>query len=610
MSGCVHPRIGPADALLGACPLCLLGLGLDSPVELSAERGEAFTPGTVINDRFRITALLGRGGMGEVYRAEDLRLGQTVALKFVSQAIGHNEVRVGRQVAHPNVCRLYDLFEHEGQPFIAMELVDGEDLASLMERVRRLERPAALAIGRGICAGLAASHDRQVVHGDLKPANVMIDGRGQARITDFGLAMAAGELPRSARVGGTLAYMAPEQLEGVMSARGDLYSLALVLYELLTGERLHDVRDVAELRKAFTVRVPRMRGIPAELEEAIVRCLAVDPANRPASAREVLAAFPGGNPLDAAVAAGETPSPELVAAAEQSVPLAPAAAWLAMSLALVGLFVVALIKTRVSLEGQTPVRSPAVLTERARSFTRGPAIDSAAWFEKTPGREAIRFQYRQGPLPLVSKDPDGLVTLDDPPSAPGMETVSLTAAGERLPEDTAAVESAPLLYSWVYLLLLSPLLVAGLIVARHNTRAGRGDARGARRLAAWVFACRMLHWLLLAHHVGSFLDESTLIYAALARSLLHAAEVWIGYLAVEPYIRRHRPRTIVSWKRLLEGQWRDSVVGRDVLIGAAFGIVMVLIELAARAISDVPPLSAAVPALTSARWTAALLFYF
>jgi hypothetical protein len=421
--------------------------------------------------------------------------------------------------------------------------------------------------------------------------------------------MAAGDVPQSGRIAGTLAYMAPEQLEGALSARGDLYSLALVLYELLTGERLHDVGDVGELRKAFAVRVPRMRGIPAELEEAIIRCLAVDPANRPASAREVLAAFPG-NPLDAAIAAGETPSPELVAAAEQSVPLAPAAAWLALSVALAGLSVIALTKSRVSLEGQTPVRSPAVLTERARSFTTRPAIDSAAWFEKIPGREDLRFQYRQGPLPLISKDPDGRITLDDPPPALGMETVSLTAGGERLPEGGPASERGAPLDSWVYRLLLSPLLVAGLIVARHNTRAGRGDARGARRIAAWVFTCRMLHWLLVAHHVPSLVDESTLIYAALARSLLHAAEVWIGYLAVEPYIRRHRPRTIVSWKRLLEGQWRDSVVGRDVLIGAAFGIVMVLIEIVGRANPGLPPIAAAVPTLASARSAAALLFYF
>src|ERR1043166_663066 len=144
----------------------------------------ALTPGTIIASRYRIVSLLGRGGMGEVYRADDLRLGQPVALKFVTVGANdrraierlYSEVRIGRQVSHPNVCRLHDIVEADGLRFIAMEYVDGEDLASLLRRVGRLPATKGVEVAREIASGLAAAHDRGIIHRDLKPGNVMIDG--------------------------------------------------------------------------------------------------------------------------------------------------------------------------------------------------------------------------------------------------------------------------------------------------------------------------------------------------------------------------------------------------------------------------------------------------
>ena len=151
----------------------------------------AFTPGTVLGDRYRVIGLLGRGGMGEVYRADDLKLGTAVALKFLPRAIAADpsryqrflaEIRLSRDVSHPNVCRVYDIVEIDGMHCLAMEYIDGEDLASLLKRIGRLPPDKALDIARQIAAGLAAAHNRGVLHRDLKPANIMLDGRGRVRI--------------------------------------------------------------------------------------------------------------------------------------------------------------------------------------------------------------------------------------------------------------------------------------------------------------------------------------------------------------------------------------------------------------------------------------------
>src|SRR3984893_9538185 len=161
--------------------------------------------------------------MGEVYRANDLLLGQTVALKFLparatsdenTLARFRNEVRIARQISHPNVCRVYDIGEAEGSTYLSMEYVDGEDLASLLRRIGRLPQDKALEIARQLCAGLAAAHREGVLHRDLKPANVMLDGRGRAVMTDFGLASLAERIEGYDARSGTPAYMAPEQLAG------------------------------------------------------------------------------------------------------------------------------------------------------------------------------------------------------------------------------------------------------------------------------------------------------------------------------------------------------------------------------------------------------------
>src|SRR5262245_32863721 len=141
-------------------------------------RGERFAPGFVLAGRYRIAGVLGRGGMGEVYRADDLMLEQTVALKFLPEALSGDEerlvrlldeVRLTRQVSHPNVCRVYDAGTADSLRFLTMEFVDGEDLATLLRRIGRLPQDKAVEVARQICAGLSAAHERGVLHRDLKP---------------------------------------------------------------------------------------------------------------------------------------------------------------------------------------------------------------------------------------------------------------------------------------------------------------------------------------------------------------------------------------------------------------------------------------------------------
>ena len=340
-----------------SCPACGFSYDdatqkLDSPPNKSSDKRSftsfdsiddaRFVPGTILADRYRIVGLLGKGGMGEVYRADDLKLAQPVALKFLpdhllsdSGALGrfHREVRVARQVSHKNVCRVYDIGEVDGRHFLSMEFIKGEELSSLLRRIGRLPENKALQLARQICAGLAAAHDVGFLHRDLKPANIMIDGEGNARILDFGLGGLTDEFAEEEIRAGTPAYMSPEQIEGrEQTVQSDIYSLGLVLYELFTGKRAFDAPSLHELiklrRSNATPATPTslVKDLDPLVERIIERCTQKDPGQRPSSALQVAAALPGGDPLAAALAAGETPSPEMVAAAPMEGALKPAVA--------------------------------------------------------------------------------------------------------------------------------------------------------------------------------------------------------------------------------------------------------------------------------------------
>ncbi len=345
-----------------------------------------FPSGTLLAERYRIIGMLGKGGMGEVYRANDLRLGQAVALKFLPEETArdaralarfHTEVRIARQVSHTNVCRVYDIGEVDGLPFLSMEYVDGEDLASLLRRIGRLPPDKALDIARRLCAGLAAAHEKGVLHRDLKPANIMIDGRGQARITDFGLAAVVGTLEADEIRHGTPAYMAPEQLAGQeVSVKSDIYALGLVLYEIFTGKRAFKAGSFAELVRLQSQGAPAsitttVRDLDPSVERVILRCLAPDPRNRPASALAIAAALPGGDPLAAALAAGETPSPEMVAAAGETEGLRPVVAIPMLAAVIAVLLLLAIVGSKFDLIAKTPFdNSPGALEVLARDMLK------------------------------------------------------------------------------------------------------------------------------------------------------------------------------------------------------------------------------------------------
>jgi len=485
-----EPR-APGPLLLDELPTSSRNAPTPTP-DYNAIHGR-FLPGTVFGERYRIIELLGRGGMGEVYRADDLELGQAVALKFLPASVAQDEialarlrseVRLARQISHPNVCRVFDIGHLDGQYFLSMEYVDGEDLASVLRRMGRPSREKALQIARQICAGLRAAHENGVLHRDLKPANIMIDGRGRVRLMDFGLSGLALELAGVQDLAGTPMYMAPEQLEGSgTSVRTDLFSLGVVLYEVLTGRRPFAASTPTELREAY-----RKANSPAppsayagelqpNVDSVILRCLDTDPKARPSSALEVAAALGGGDVLQAVLAAGETPSPELLAAAGGAGTLPLRTAWillLSVGLVLYGCIALARYSTVLGLAGWE--KSPELLTDRARDIIRAAGhpvpLDDYAWgiysndellsylaeredsrvwrrrladMEPTP----IRFWYRQSPEPLEPGSWEIRVSRNDPQQdVPGMAYVLLDSRGMLRTYEVVPPKSETAMQSW------------------------------------------------------------------------------------------------------------------------------------------------------------------
>jgi serine/threonine-protein kinase len=653
--------------------------------------------------------MLGKGGMGEVYRADDLSLDQPVALKFLPEEIAHNEralerfrneVRIARQVSHPNVCRVYDLGEMQGLYFLSMEYVDGEDLGSLLRRIGRLPVDKALEIARKLCAGLAAAHERGVLHRDLKPSNVMLDARGQVLLTDFGLAGLAGEIEGAEIRNGTPAYMAPEQLVGQeVTIKSDIYALGLVLYEIFTGKLPFESTTLDGLMRAQRESAPvspttLVRDLDPAVERVILRCLQSKPALRPGSALAVAAALPGGDPLAAALAAGETPSPEMVAAAGEGEGLA-----LRYALPLFAFVLVAIVVTYAmgvpssALEMLQPEFGPEVLAQKARDLVRRLGVtarpgdegyrfhwdkERVSWLRKqvdVPWTKALNeaspllFWYRRSAdaMTAITFHDDlltpGMLDWDDPPPVDSgmvrlqLDSLARLTSYERIPPqrqpalktsapppdwsplfaaaaldpaqftpaeplwtslaaaDTRAawtanaprterVEAASLRGEPVYFQVVQPwtkpdrlsddsssrsnllafsmlafivvvICVGAALLAIRNLRKQRGDRRGALRLAVFFAALQLALWLARGHMALS-LGTFGMLILAVCTSIFYGVIMWTVYIALEPYVRRRWPQTLIAWSSLLMGKARDAVVGRDVLIGAAVGMLLAI----------------------------------
>jgi tetratricopeptide (TPR) repeat protein len=261
--------------------------------------GGPVLPGTLFAGRYRMVTCLGRGGLGEVWRADDLVVATPVALKIIDSITPEirerilEEVRLARRITHPAVCRVFDVGETEGCVFYSMELIDGEDVATLLRRLGRLPAEKVAEIGHQLCEGLGAAHAQGVLHRDLKPANVLIDDKGCVRITDFGINATRDDADSQAGAGAP-GYKAPEQLVpgAVVSARADLFALGLVLYELLVGRR--PFNSAADVRRTPVRPSTLVPDVHPPLERAILKALRLDPARRPASASDMAEMLRGG----------------------------------------------------------------------------------------------------------------------------------------------------------------------------------------------------------------------------------------------------------------------------------------------------------------------------
>jgi hypothetical protein len=289
-----------------------------------------------MSDRFTLLAELGRGGMGEVWKARDEETGEVVALKVLRQALEgdpsferrfQGELSMARRIESAHVVRVLGCGERQGAPWVAFELVDGSTLQSLMIR----HGPYGWAEARGIllqlAEGLADAHAAGVIHGDLKPSNVLVDRQGTCKLADFGVARAA-DLARAddaTRVLGSPAYLAPE---GPVDTRSDLYSLGVIGYEMLSGQQPFAGNTYQELMRAHLSKLPDLSVLPPEARPIIGWLLAKDRAERPETAWSLIRVLNGDQPVPAAlgVVAGDARSPgtaAIAAAPRVHAPVAP-----------------------------------------------------------------------------------------------------------------------------------------------------------------------------------------------------------------------------------------------------------------------------------------------
>ena len=495
--------------------------------------------------------------------------------------------------------------------------------------------------------------------------------------------------------------MAPEQLSGTEpSVKGDLYSLGLVLYELFTGKRAFEASSLAELRRLQEHTTPSspsslLKEIDPLVERVILRCLERDPRKRPTSALQVAAALPGADPLAAALAAGETPSPEMVAAAGDERVLKPRTAWVCLAGVVAAVCLLIFLAPRATILGLAPMnKSPDALVDRARQLAAGlgytelPA-DNAYWFAHdykfvryralhTPWPQRARqlvtadfgplhFLYRESPhaMAILPTIPSAVTDVNPPMNVSGMAMMTLDPrgrllkfsaippqiedssgpwpspnwealftsagldtkrftrvdpkwlspmpfdaraewAGSTTAEPTTSIQVVAAAYHGkpVYFETLGPwdqsaitqgvpdsveniaeatfaivalgVLFGAALFSRRNIRSGRGDRKGAFRIAAAVFCIQMLWWIVRSHHVANIVDEYFMFMLNFGNGLASAAFVWVAYMALEPYVRRRWPNLLISSTRVISGKVWDPLVGRDVLVGVLAGGGMAL----------------------------------
>jgi serine/threonine protein kinase/Tfp pilus assembly protein PilF len=248
------------------------------------------TIGSTFAERYQVIEELGKGGMGKVYKVLDTKIDEKIALKLLNLEFApgdktldrfRNELRLARQISHRHVCRMYDLGEAEGMPYITMEYVSGEDLKSLIRRIGQFTVGKAVLIALQVCEGLSEAHRLGVVHRDLKPQNIMIDSEGNVKIMDFGIArsLKTKGITDTGEIFGTPEYMSPESLEGKdVDGRTDIYALGIILYEMLTGRVPFDGETpltVALKQKTEIPKDPRTVNaqIPESLSHVILKCM-------------------------------------------------------------------------------------------------------------------------------------------------------------------------------------------------------------------------------------------------------------------------------------------------------------------------------------------------
>jgi eukaryotic-like serine/threonine-protein kinase len=302
--------LGEASSTMATMRMSATQAGVTAPAGLQAD----LALGHFFAGRYHIDSILGRGGMGVVYKATDTQLDETVAIKTLPGDVMtrspedlerfKREIRLARRITHRNVLRTYDYGEAEGVYFISMEFVRGYTLSELLDEAEHRQMPmrAAGGITRQICRGLQAAHEQGIIHRDIKPQNVLVDAKGEAKLMDFGIARMAETMEGVTQAGlivGTPHYMSPEQVQGKqLDARSDVYSLGVMIYEMLVGHRPFESTSLTGVLAAHITEQPKppinlRPDIGTTINTIVMRCLAKDPAARYADAGELLAEMEG-----------------------------------------------------------------------------------------------------------------------------------------------------------------------------------------------------------------------------------------------------------------------------------------------------------------------------